>query len=168
MLKNSNVHRIIIVILVIASFAGCGEKRTVDPISRVKVPPTYSQVLSIQNKRPNSINILPVPGSNVSYLEVMPDETKKVDFKVQRYVLLDYSGAPINYHWTVEINEQNPYLQMKNGDAQIQIETSKGKVPYRIKIGDCWSKNKPPTKPHDLAIEEEGPIFGVPAISLCE
>lgn len=164
---DRNLNRLIVVLLIL--LCGCGITRVVDPHSSVLVQPVFDQIIIVQNDSNETVTILPIPESGASPIVISPGGSDSLDFKVQRIMVIEYVDAGINYHWSLQVNGDNHYLGHRNGDLEVQVKRTDGEVwPYRLDVGECWYENNPPTQSHELIIEEEEPIFGVPSISLCQ
>jgi hypothetical protein len=163
---DRNLNRLIVVVLIL--LCGCGKTRVVDPHSPILVQPVFDQILVVQNDSTETVTVLPIPESGASPIVVSPGGSDSLDFNVQRIIVIEYVDAGINYHWSLEVNGENKYFAHRNGDLEVQVKRTDGEIwPYRIEVGECWYENNPPTESHELIIEDEEPIFGVPSISLC-
>ena len=169
MLNLKGMRKSLAALVVLVALSGCGKIWKPRDVNPVVIPPPYQQMLVIENDSSGSISLLPVSGSQVQALVIEPGGSAEIEFTVKRLAELDQSGSPMETTWTAEINEQNPYIGMKDADGLLQVKTTAGEVwSYRIALGTCWFQNDPPTEEHELVVKDEEPVFGVPALRLCE
>jgi hypothetical protein len=159
----------IVIAVVLILLCGCGKTRLVDPHSSVLVQPVFDQMLVVQNDSTETVTVVPLPGSGASPIVISPGRSDSLNFEIQRIIVIEYVDAGIDYHWSLQVEEgKNQYLGHRNGDLEVQVKRTDGEIwPYRIEVGECWYENNPPTESHELIIEDEEPIFGVPSFSLC-
>jgi hypothetical protein len=168
MLKDYGLIKPVLFILLIIAVVGCG-KKTAKPINPESLPPTFSQILIVKNKTADEVHLFPAPGLIGEPLVLKPGESITMNFMVNRKASLDESGNPTEDDWVVEIDKQHKFLGMRDTDGLLRIKTSKGELwEYRIVLGNCWFENKPPTKDHELIINEKGPDQSAPAVVLCK
>lgn len=169
MLNVKQVHKTLIVIVVLITLTGCGKTWKPRPIGFVNIPPSYPQALTVKNDSGEIIAILPASDSETRILVLDPGESVSVEFTVERIAELDESGSPKIETWTAEVDEPSLYVGMMDTDGVLKVETLSGEEwSYRIALGTCWFQNDPPIEEHELIIEDEEPVFGVPAVRLCE
>lgn len=155
-------------VCVIVTFIGCG-KETAKPINPEMLPHSFSQVLVIKNETPDEVAIFPAPGSIGVPLALESGQSLTINFLIDRKPSLDESGNPTKDGWEVEIDKEQKFLGMKDKDGVLRIKTSKGQLwDYKIHLGKCWFKNKPPKKDHELKIREKEPDKTTPEVVLCE
>lgn len=169
MLNAGRFHIRLIILVTLVVLFGCSEKRIVPVVKLVAVPPPYPQVLVLENDSAEKVTVLPTTGSQAQPLVIEPGESAEIEFTVERLAVPDNSDTPIETTWTAEIKEDNPYIRMMDADGVLNVETSGGEEwSYRIALGTCWFENNPPTEEHEIIVNDEEPVFGVPALRLCE
>ncbi len=157
-----------LLVCLILTLIGCG-KETAKPINPESLPPSFPQVLVIKNETADEVGVYPALGSIGEPLVLEPGESLTINFLVDRKPSLDKYGNPTKDGWTVEIDEQQKYLGMKDTNGVLLIKTSKEEMrEYKIGLGKCWFENRPPTKDHELKIREKGPGQTAPDVVLCE
>ena len=166
--NNHRLIELLLVIFLIGTFSGCW-KKTVKQINPESLPPAFSQTLVVKNETADEVHVFPAPGTTDEPLPLKPGESIAINFMINRKASLDESGNPRENGWAVEIDKQNRFLGMKGTEGLLRIKTSSGQLwEYLIDLGKCWFESKPPTRNHELTINEEGPDQRAPAVFLCE
>jgi hypothetical protein len=168
MLKDYGLIKSVFFILLIVAIVGCG-KKTATPINPESLPPTFSQILIVKNRTAGEVHIFPAPRLIGEPLVLKPGESISMNFMVNRKASLDESGNPTGNGSVVEIDKQHRFLGMRETDGLLRIKTAKGELwEYNLVLGKCWFENKPPTKDHELIINEKGPDQHRSAVVLCK
>jgi hypothetical protein len=168
MSKDYGLIQLTLFICLIVTVIGCG-KKTAKPINPESLPPAFSQTLTVKNETADEVGIYPAPGSIGEPLVLKPGESISINFMVNRKPSLDDSGNPTEDGWAVEIDKQQKFLGMRDTDGLLRIKTLKGELwEYKIELGNCWFENKPPTKDHELTIQEKAPNQRPPVVVLCD
>ncbi len=168
MLRVKGAKEVTAILLLFFTIVSC-QKRTVEPIEQVVVPPIYSQRLIVENDSGMGILLMPAPGIIALPIVLNPGDETSLDFTVKRSAVIDESGNPLAHTWSVEIGKENQYLGMRNIDGVLLVKIPAGEIrEYLVSLGECWFQNNPPTGDHKISIVDEAPQLGVPVIALCE